>query len=51
LEQSEFKRMGDPFCTPDLATYEFFPFGYMKEHLKGKSLVEEEELYRCFLNS
>jgi histone-lysine N-methyltransferase SETMAR len=44
LEPSEFKRMEHPAHSPDLAPCDFFLFGYVKEQLKGKSLVEEGEL-------
>jgi hypothetical protein len=44
LEQSRFKRMEHAPYSPDLAPYDFFLLGYMKEQLKGRSSAEEEEL-------
>jgi hypothetical protein len=44
LEQSGSKRIEHPPYGPDLAACDFFPFGYMKEQLKGRSFAEEEEL-------
>jgi hypothetical protein len=44
LEQSWVKRMGHPPYSTDLATCDFFLFGYMKEQLKGRSFAEEKEL-------
>jgi hypothetical protein len=44
LEQSGFNRMGHPADSPDLVPCDLFRFGYMKEQLKRRSFVEEEEL-------
>jgi hypothetical protein len=41
MGQSELKKMEHPACSPDLAPPDFFPFGYIKEQLKGRSLAEE----------
>jgi hypothetical protein len=44
LEQSGLKRMEHSPSRPDLAPSNFFLFCYMKEQLKGRSFLEEEEL-------
>jgi hypothetical protein len=44
LAQSGFKRMEHPAYSPDLAACGTFPFGGIKEQLKGRSFAEGEEL-------
>jgi hypothetical protein len=44
IKELGFILMPQPLYSPDLALYDFFLFGYLKQHSEGKHLTKEDQM-------
>jgi hypothetical protein len=44
MEQNVMKRAPSPPCSPDLAPFDFYLFGYVKHHLSGSGFADADSL-------